>query len=329
MKTSTKTGLWFLFVSFVGISIVGSQLREPEEEDTRGKERLTLGSKWTWQPSAPDRIGARSVKGYHRIASATAVFRGEDGSEAAFEARGTAQRLEPARITLALEAGRPRADITYEFDWREEHTLVRALFPTSVRSRTATFETQAGHIERPTHRSSPIEAARFEVPMQRWMDLSEPGLGVAVLNDCKFGGSAHDHTLGVSLLRSPTHPDPTADRGSHTCTLSVMVHEGDWRTAGVIAEAALLKTLGVTRRGVALLFAVEYGLLGLVAGLVGGLGALALAWAFLRYGLELDGAPSLLAVPLAALGTALLAVVAGLSASARALRSRPIEALRG
>ena len=144
------------------------------------------------------------------------------------------------RITLALEAGRPRVDITYEFDWREEHTLVRALFPTSVRSRTATFETQAGHIERPTHRSGPIEAARFEVPMQRWMDLSEPGLGVAVLNDCKFGGSAHDHTLGVSLLRSPTHPDPTADRGSHTCTLSVMVHEGDWRSAGVIAEAALL-----------------------------------------------------------------------------------------
>ncbi|MEM1451877.1 MAG: FtsX-like permease family protein [Planctomycetota bacterium] len=95
------------------------------------------------------------------------------------------------------------------------------------------------------------------------------------------------------------------------------------------AEAALLKTLGVTRRGVALLFAVEYGLLGLVAGLVGGLGALALAWAFLHYGLELDGAPSVVAVPLAALGTAVLAAIAGLSASARALRSRPIEALRG
>ncbi len=144
------------------------------------------------------------------------------------------------RITLALEAGRPRVDITYEFDWQEEHTLVRALFPTSMRSRSATFETQAGHIQRPTHRSGPIEAARFELPMQRWIDLSEPGLGVAVLNDSKFGGSAHDHVLGVSLLRSPTHPDPTADRGAHTCTLSVMVHEGDWRAAGVVAEAALL-----------------------------------------------------------------------------------------
>lgn len=152
-------------------------------------------------------------------------------------ALGTASTV---RITLALEAGRPRVDITYEFDWQEEHTLARALFPTAVRSRWATFETQAGHIERSTHRSGPVEAARFEVPMQRWMDLSEPGLGVAVLNDSKFGGSAYDHVLGVSLLRSPTHPDPTADQGAHTCTLSVMVHDGDWRAAGVVAEASLL-----------------------------------------------------------------------------------------
>lgn len=95
------------------------------------------------------------------------------------------------------------------------------------------------------------------------------------------------------------------------------------------AEAALLKTLGVTRRGVALLFAVEYGLLGLVAGLFGGIGALLMAWAFLTFALDMDGLPNLASIPLAAVGTALLATVAGLSASARALRVRPIESLRG
>jgi len=94
-------------------------------------------------------------------------------------------------------------------------------------------------------------------------------------------------------------------------------------------EAALLKTLGVTRRGVALLFAVEYGLLGLVAGLFGGIGALLLAWAFLTFGLDMGGLPNLASIPLAAVGTALLATLAGLSASARALRVRPMESLRG
>ncbi|MFT6111036.1 MAG: putative ABC transport system permease protein, partial [Planctomycetota bacterium] len=94
-------------------------------------------------------------------------------------------------------------------------------------------------------------------------------------------------------------------------------------------EAALLKSMGLTRRGVASLFAVEYGLLGLVAGAFGGLGALLLSWAFLRFGLQLPGLPSLASVPLAAIGTAVLAVVAGLAASAKPLRASPIETLRG
>ncbi|MEL6712383.1 MAG: FtsX-like permease family protein [Planctomycetota bacterium] len=93
-------------------------------------------------------------------------------------------------------------------------------------------------------------------------------------------------------------------------------------------EAALLKTLGLTRRGVAGLFAVEFGLLGLVAGLFGGLGALLMAWTFLDVGLQLDGMPSAWSVPAAALGTAALAVLAGLAASRRALVSRPLASLR-
>ncbi len=93
-------------------------------------------------------------------------------------------------------------------------------------------------------------------------------------------------------------------------------------------EAALLKALGVTRRGVALLFSVEFGLLGLVAGLLGGLGALLLSWIFLSVGLDMEGVPSLVAVPAAGLAMAALAIFAGLASSARALGSSPMAALR-
>ena len=93
-------------------------------------------------------------------------------------------------------------------------------------------------------------------------------------------------------------------------------------------EAALLKSLGLTRRGVASLFAIEYGILGLVAGTFGGLGAVLLSWGFLHFGLELKGVPNMASVPLAALGTAALAVLAGLGASAKPLRSSPIDTLR-
>ncbi|MDG2149325.1 MAG: ABC transporter permease [Planctomycetota bacterium] len=93
-------------------------------------------------------------------------------------------------------------------------------------------------------------------------------------------------------------------------------------------EVALLKTLGLTRRGVIVLFATEYALGGLTAGLVGGLGAYALAWGFLEQVLELGAELPWMALPLAGVCGALLATVAGLAASLRALAVRPVESLR-
>lgn len=93
-------------------------------------------------------------------------------------------------------------------------------------------------------------------------------------------------------------------------------------------EVALLKTLGMTRSGVAATFAVEYALVGLVAGIIGAIGGTALAWGVVTRGFEIPWtfAPFNLAVALA--GTILLAVIAGLAASFRALERRPIEVLR-
>ena len=93
-------------------------------------------------------------------------------------------------------------------------------------------------------------------------------------------------------------------------------------------EVALLKTLGLTRRGVVATFAVEYALIGLVAGAIGAVGATVLAWAVVTRGFEIPWRfdPLSLAVTLAA--SVALAVVAGLAASLRALERRPLEVLR-
>ncbi len=93
-------------------------------------------------------------------------------------------------------------------------------------------------------------------------------------------------------------------------------------------EVALLKTMGVTRGGVAALFATEYALSGLLAGCVGSLGAYALAWAFLEHVADLGAELPWAILPVAILLTGLLAVSAGLAASGRALRVPPVESLR-
>jgi len=96
-------------------------------------------------------------------------------------------------------------------------------------------------------------------------------------------------------------------------------------------EVALLKTLGTTRAGVVAVYALEYGLIGLVAGAIGCGGAAILAHEVLVRGMEVDWsfAPLELAWHLGAAlaATVLLTVVAGLAASVKALQSRPADVL--
>ena len=142
--------------------------------------------------------------------------------------------------TFSLEPGSARLDIDTDVDWREERTLLRALFPTNIAADQATYEIPFGHVTRATRRETAEEKARFEVPAHRWMDLSMQGRGLAVLNDCKYGHSCHAGVMGLSLLRSCKWPDPQADMGVHRFRYSLMPHQGDWRAAGVDSEAELM-----------------------------------------------------------------------------------------
>lgn len=93
-------------------------------------------------------------------------------------------------------------------------------------------------------------------------------------------------------------------------------------------EVAVLKTLGLTRLGVIGLFSVEYGLIGLVAGCIGSLGAYALSWAVLTQVMEVSWSwrpEYLIVTPILCV---LLSIAAGLMVSWSALQNRPVEALR-
>jgi alpha-mannosidase len=70
-----------------------------------------------------------------------------------------------------------------------------------------------------------------------------------LLNDCKYGYDIRGSVMRLSLLRAPTHPDPTADRGKHRFTYALMPHAGDFREAGVIAAAEDLNAPLMVVRG--------------------------------------------------------------------------------
>lgn len=142
--------------------------------------------------------------------------------------------------TMRLAAGSRRLEFETEIDWHESHRLLKVAFPVNVRSMRASFEIQFGHVERPTHENTSWDLARFEVCAHRWADLSEPGYGVALLNDCKYGHDVLGGVLRLSLLRAPTWPDPEADRGRHELSYALLPHPDDLQRGRVIEEAHAL-----------------------------------------------------------------------------------------
>ncbi len=141
---------------------------------------------------------------------------------------------------VVLARGSKRLDFVTRADWHERRRMLRAAFFTGLVNGSARFDIQFGTLERPSHRNTSWDRARFEAAGHRFADLSSGGWGVAVLNDCKYGYKVVGGEISLNLLRGTVHPDPDADQGSHTFTYSLLPHAGDLGDSRVFAEATNL-----------------------------------------------------------------------------------------
>ncbi len=93
-------------------------------------------------------------------------------------------------------------------------------------------------------------------------------------------------------------------------------------------ETAIFKTLGATSRMIIVSLVVEYGTLGLVAGVVGSVGALGLTWGLTRFLLEINWTPAPWINVGGLIMTALVVGVVGVASSLDVLRKKPLGTLR-
>lgn len=133
-----------------------------------------------------------------------------------------------------------RIDIENEIDWKENHKLLKAVFPVDIHASEATYEIQFGNVKRPTHSNTSWDAAKFEVCAHKYADISDNGSGFAVMNDCKYGYSAAGNTISLTLLKCAEYPNPAADKHYHTFTYSLYPHCGSFANSDVIKQAYLL-----------------------------------------------------------------------------------------
>lgn len=142
-----------------------------------------------------------------------------------------------------------RIDFSTWVDWKEHQHLLKVHFPVNIHSDEATFEVQFGNLKRKIHGNTSWDEARFESCGQKWMDISEGHYGVSLLNDCKYGYSAKDSNIALTLIKSGIDPNKTADQEEHVFTYALYPHKEMWSAAGTVQEAYKLNQPAYATKG--------------------------------------------------------------------------------
>lgn len=157
-------------------------------------------------------------------------------------------RNSPVTQKIRIFRRRPILMFTTRIDWKENKALLKVDFETAIKTDKVASDIPYGAIERPTNPTLPAQKAKWEMPCQKWIDLSDARSGVSLLNQDKYGFSIHGATISLSLLRGPRYTLPIADawglppmlerplftdQGEHNIRYALFPHSGGWRDAKV------------------------------------------------------------------------------------------------
>ena len=153
----------------------------------------------------------------------------------------------------------PRIDYDLDVHWLEtgsdstDSPMLRAVFPISMDNSRFYCQVPFNVVERPvdgklngerapaylrSHEPSGIDPETEdgqEVPAQKWVDITDGKVGIALLNKSKYGHSFRHGDLRLTLMRSAGDPDIYPNIGKFNISYSLFPHIGDWKN-GVWAE---------------------------------------------------------------------------------------------
>jgi putative ABC transport system permease protein len=95
-----------------------------------------------------------------------------------------------------------------------------------------------------------------------------------------------------------------------------------------VYEAAVFKTLGANTRTIGRMLLLEYSVLGLLAGTIGSVAAIALTWGVSRFAIDIPWRVQAAEHVLALLVTMVLVALVGVVSSLDVLRHKPLATLR-
>ena len=147
----------------------------------------------------------------------------------------------------------PRIDYDMEVHWLEtgsdttDSPMLRAVFPISMENSKFYSQVPFYVAERPVdgkingkeapswlrHADAYGNKAEvndgLEVPAQKWVDVTDGKVGIALLNKTKYGHSYNHGDLRITLMRTAGDPDIYPNLGKFNISYSLFPHVGDWK----------------------------------------------------------------------------------------------------
>ncbi|MEZ0345222.1 MAG: glycoside hydrolase family 38 C-terminal domain-containing protein, partial [Infirmifilum sp.] len=170
----------------------------------------------------------------HIVERPRIVMSGPVAASVEFELRF---RNSAVRQRVTVYKGSRLIEIRATVDWHDKCYLLKAWFDFNVKSEHAHYEVPFAVVERRTVPKDKWDEAKYEVPALRWMDLSDGERGVAIIAPTRHGYSVKGSRVGLSLLKSPIHPNPWSDMGRHEIVYYLYPHPGDYRSGRVYERA--------------------------------------------------------------------------------------------
>ena len=111
--------------------------------------------------------------------------------------------------------------------------MLRAEFTPKRFNDKVLCDIQFGNLNRSTRTDDKISWAQFEICAHKYVDVTDKDYGYAIMCESKYGYRVKDGLMSLNLLRSPVHPDESADKGEHNFTYIFMPHKNDAFKAAV------------------------------------------------------------------------------------------------
>ena len=149
---------------------------------------------------------------------------------------------------ISLSSNTDRVDFKFYLNYHIKSTIVKLAFPINVDTEKIHCEIPFGVIARSMKPKTPAQKAQWEIPAQKWVDVSQDDYGITLINKSRYGfdarlNSKYKSLVRMTICRIPIYPRagnpfgsiiPTRkwhEQSEYSMDYSLHIHKGDWKTA--------------------------------------------------------------------------------------------------